>query len=98
MAPLNQTFGLDAMNVEMQLMQPNKVWKLVDSPETIKLVGCKWIYKKKKSPGENLETFKARHSSGLYPSLYSYLMRSCDFTAFHSLVNLAFVIKYFQSS
>ena len=41
-------------------MYVNKVWKLVDLPEGIKPVGCKWIYKKKRGPDGNVETFKAR--------------------------------------
>ena len=41
-------------------MYVNKVWKLVDLPEGIKPVGFKWIYKKKRGPDGNVETFKAR--------------------------------------
>ena len=36
------------------------MWKLVDLPEWIKPVGCKWIYKKKMGPDRNVETFKAQ--------------------------------------
>ena len=48
------------MIVEMHSMYVNKVWKLVDLPERIKPVGCKWINKKKRVPDGNVETFKAR--------------------------------------
>jgi hypothetical protein len=51
---------LDAMKVEMHSMYVNKVWKLVDLPEGIKLVACKWMYKKKRVSDRNVETFKAR--------------------------------------
>ena len=50
----------DAMNVEMHSMYSKNVWNLVDLPEGVKPVGCKWIYKKKRGVDENVETFKAR--------------------------------------
>ena len=37
-----------AMNVEMESMGSNKVWELVDLPEGIKPIGCKWVYKRKR--------------------------------------------------
>ncbi|XP_077247228.1 uncharacterized protein LOC143886944 [Tasmannia lanceolata] len=33
---------------------------LVDSPEGIKPIGCKWIFKRKKGPDGKVETYKAR--------------------------------------
>ena len=48
------------MKVEMHSMYVNNVCKLVDLPEGIKPVGCKWIYKKQMGPDGNVETFKAR--------------------------------------
>lgn len=60
MACSESNLWLDAMKVEMHSMYVNKVWKLVDLPEGIKPVGCKWIYKKKRGPDGNVETFKAR--------------------------------------
>ena len=48
------------MNVEMKSMSSNKVWKLVDLPERIKLIGCKWVYKRKRGEDGKVETFKAR--------------------------------------
>ncbi|RVX04750.1 Retrovirus-related Pol polyprotein from transposon TNT 1-94 [Vitis vinifera] len=41
-------------------MYSNSVWKLVDLPEGIKPIGCKWIYKRKRGPNGKVETFKAR--------------------------------------
>ena len=57
MACSESNLWLDAMKVEMHSMYVNKVWKLVDLPEGIKPVWCKWIYKKKIGPDENVETF-----------------------------------------
>ena len=49
-----------AMKSEMDSMYSNKVWTLVDKPEGIKPIGCKWVYKKKLGPTGKVETFKAR--------------------------------------
>ena len=48
------------MNVEMESIGSNKVWELVDLPEEIKPIGCKWVYKMKKGADGKVETFKAR--------------------------------------
>ena len=44
----------------MEFVYSNQVWNLVEPPEGIKLIGCKWIYKKKKEVDGKVETFKAR--------------------------------------
>ena len=49
-----------AMNLEMESMYSNSVWKLVDLPEGVKPIGCKWIYKRKRGVDGKVETFKAR--------------------------------------
>ncbi|VFQ89879.1 unnamed protein product [Cuscuta campestris] len=36
-----------AMQSEMDSMYTNQVWTLVDAPEGIKPIGCKWVFKKK---------------------------------------------------
>ena len=38
----------------------NSVWKLVDLPEGFRLTGNKLIYKRKKGPDGQVETYKAR--------------------------------------
>ena len=48
------------MNSELDSMKSNKVWELVDLPEGIKPIGCKWVYKRKKNAEGKVETFKAR--------------------------------------
>ncbi|RVW14668.1 Retrovirus-related Pol polyprotein from transposon TNT 1-94 [Vitis vinifera] len=50
----------EAMKLEIESMYSNSVWKLVDLPEGIKPIGCKWIYKRKRGPNGKVETFKAR--------------------------------------
>ena len=34
----------EAMNQEMESMYSNSVWELVDQPEDVRPIGCKWIY------------------------------------------------------
>ena len=38
---------LNAIKTEMNSMYANQVWTLVDPPEVIVPIGCKWIFKKK---------------------------------------------------
>src|SRR5438105_2169398 len=38
---------LDAMRSEMESMRENQVWNLVDPPDGVGAVECKWIFKKK---------------------------------------------------
>jgi hypothetical protein len=35
------------MKSEMESMYENQVWDLVELPEGVKSIGCKWIVKKK---------------------------------------------------
>ncbi|XP_071933635.1 uncharacterized protein [Coffea arabica] len=51
---------LEAMNFEMNSMYDNKIWTLVDPPEGIKPVRCKWVFKKKTDMEGNVITYKAR--------------------------------------
>ena len=41
-------------------MHQNQVWYLVDPPEGIIPIGCKWIFKKKIGVDGQIDTFKAR--------------------------------------
>ena len=49
-----------AMNSEIDSMYSNKIWNLVDAPEGIVPIGCKWIFKKKIGVDGKVETYKAR--------------------------------------
>ena len=51
---------LAAMQSEIESMHTNKVWTLVDAPEDINPIGCKWIFKKKIGADGQIETYKAR--------------------------------------
>ena len=50
----------DSMNQEMESMYSNFIWELVDPPEDVKSIGCKWIFKRKRDIDGKVETSKAR--------------------------------------
>lgn len=50
-----------AMEEDMASLYKNNTWNLVDKPPNQKLVGCKWIFKKKEgSQGREAVRYKAR--------------------------------------
>ena len=51
---------LISMKSEMDSMYENQVWTLVDPPEGIKPIGCKWVFKKKTNMEGKVVTYKAR--------------------------------------
>ncbi|KAK8559961.1 hypothetical protein V6N12_012772 [Hibiscus sabdariffa] len=51
---------LEAMRSEMDFMSENQVWTLVEPPEGIKPIGCKWVFKKKTDMDGNVQTYKGR--------------------------------------
>ena len=51
---------IDTMKDEMKSMNDNEVWDLVELPEGVKPIGCKWIFKTKKDSKGNIERYKAR--------------------------------------
>ena len=48
------------MNNEISSMKSNSVWELIDLPEGIKPIECKWVYKRKRNAKGKVKTFKAR--------------------------------------
>ena len=49
-----------AMKEEMNSMASNRVWDLIELPNGVKVVGCKWVFKTKKGSLGNIERHKAR--------------------------------------
>ena len=49
-----------AMKKEMNYMASNRVWDLVELPDGVKAIGCKWVFKTKKDSLSNIERHKAR--------------------------------------
>ncbi|GJU14182.1 retrovirus-related pol polyprotein from transposon TNT 1-94 [Tanacetum coccineum] len=50
----------EAIQSEIDSIVHNNTWKLVDLPSGHKLIGHKWIFKKKLRPDGNIEKYKAR--------------------------------------
>ena len=48
------------MEEELKYMSSNQVWDLIEIPDGIKTVGCKWVYKTKCDSKGKIERFKAR--------------------------------------
>ena len=51
---------LEAMEKEMNSLEKNNVWELVELPSGRKRVGSKWVFKVKTDEDGNVERFKAR--------------------------------------
>ena len=51
---------LGAMRSELKSMDENQVWNLIDLPDGVKPIECKWVFKKKSDMDGNLSIHKAR--------------------------------------
>ncbi|PKI67162.1 hypothetical protein CRG98_012411 [Punica granatum] len=60
MASKNVVFWKEAINDEMDSILFNNTWVLVDLPQGLKPIGCKWVFKRKNNPIGGSPTFKAR--------------------------------------
>lgn len=49
-----------AMNQELQALQSNHTWSLVDLPPGKISIGCKWVYKIKYKANGKVQRYKAR--------------------------------------
>jgi len=49
-----------AMIAEMESMDSNQVWELIEPPSGVKPIGCKWVYKRKRGSDGKVQTLKAR--------------------------------------
>ena len=50
----------EAMKAEVEALELNKTWTLVDLPPNVKLIACRWVYKIKRHPDGSVECYKAR--------------------------------------
>ena len=48
------------MNEELKSMKYNKVWELVQLPESSNISECRWVFKTKHNSNGNIERYKAR--------------------------------------
>jgi hypothetical protein len=50
---------IKAMKSEIESMDDNQVWNMVDPINGVKPIDCKWVLKKKTSKDENVHIYKA---------------------------------------
>jgi len=50
----------EAMKMEMQSLLANEVWELVEPPSNRKIIGSKWIFRKKTDANGDISRYKAR--------------------------------------
>ncbi|PNX87224.1 retrovirus-related Pol polyprotein from transposon TNT 1-94, partial [Trifolium pratense] len=60
LSSLDADLWQEAINDEMDSLESNRTWHLVDLPPGCKPIGCKWILKKKLKPDGTIEKYKAR--------------------------------------
>ncbi|XP_015943271.1 uncharacterized mitochondrial protein AtMg00820-like [Arachis duranensis] len=48
------------MKDELDALELNKTWCLIDCPAGVKPVGCKWVYRIKRKPDGSVDRYKAR--------------------------------------
>ena len=56
----------EAVRSEMDSIMSNGTWEVVDRPFGCKLVGCKWVFKKKLRPDGTIKKYKVRLVSKSY--------------------------------
>ena len=56
----NSDKWLEAIKSKMKSMKINNVWILVNPPEGVKSIGCKWNFKRKRDVDGKVETYKVR--------------------------------------
>ena len=59
MADVESAHWVQVIKVELESMDSNKVWDLVEALTNIKPIGCKWVYKRKRESDGKVDTFKA---------------------------------------
>jgi hypothetical protein len=59
-ASLDAQYWKKAVQNEMDYILTNGIWEICDCPVGCKLVGCKWIFKKKLKPYGTIDKYKAR--------------------------------------
>lgn len=60
----------EAMKVEMEALQKNKTWEMVELPKGKKPVGCRWVFTVKYKSDGSIERFKARLVAKGYTQTY----------------------------
>jgi Reverse transcriptase (RNA-dependent DNA polymerase) len=58
------------MREELDALEKNKTWVIMQLPKNKKSVGCKWVYKIKYNSNEIIERYKARLVAKGYTQTY----------------------------
>ena len=53
----NFSFWKEPMKSELESMYSNNAWTLVDLPQGVKPIGCKWVYKRKRGVDGKVQTY-----------------------------------------
>jgi len=48
------------MQHEIEALEVNHTWSIVESPSNVKPIGCKWVFKIKRKPDGSVECYKAQ--------------------------------------
>ena len=60
MSSVDSNLWQQAINDEMDSLESNRTWHLVDLPPGCKATGCKWMLRKKLKFDGTIDKFKAR--------------------------------------
>ena len=60
MSSKDASFWKEVVNDEMDSILSNNTWVLIDLPPGSKLIGCKWVFRRKYNIDGSIQTFKAR--------------------------------------
>ena len=56
--------------IQNRVHEDQQCMELVDLPEAVKSIGCKWIFKRKKGTDRKVETYKAHLVTKVYRQHY----------------------------
>lgn len=56
----NKAEWMEAVNKELDSLESNNTWTLVNAPRNVNVIGCKWIFKLKRDSSGNISKYKAR--------------------------------------
>jgi hypothetical protein len=79
---------LEAMRSELKFMDDNQVCNLVDLPDGVQAIECKWIFKKKTDMDGNITVHKARLVAKGYQQV-----QGVDYDETYSLVAMPISIR-----
>ena len=79
-------------------MYSNNVWTLVDLPQGVKPIGCKWVYKRKRGVDGKIKTYKARLAAKGYSqkSGFDYEETFSPVVVIKSVIILLSIVAYYD--